>query len=133
MHRAISRGPRAPAEQGRADDRSWLHREVRTMKRAVIGCIVALGLVVGGGAGAAFAGETNGKGDPVPGAEKANSACAFSGRDLPDSIEGNPPGFDDDAVTGGHVQSYGMYVRAGLKGEVPSPGDACRGGVPFPG
>src|SRR5690349_14631647 len=119
MHRAISRGPRAPAEQGRADDRSWLHREVRTMKRAVLGCIVALGLVVGGGAGAAFAGETNGKGDPVPGAEKANSACAFSGRDLPDSIEGNPPGFDDDAVTGGHVQSYGMYVRAGLKGEVP--------------
>ena len=38
------------------------------MKRAVIGCIVALGLVVGGGAGAAFAGETNGKGDPIPGA-----------------------------------------------------------------
>ncbi len=36
------------------------------MKRAVIGCIVALGLVVGGGAGAAFAGETNGKGDPIP-------------------------------------------------------------------
>jgi len=134
MHRAISRGPRVPADQGRADDRSWLHREVRTMKRAVIGCIVALGLVVGGGAGAAFAGETNGKGDPVPGADRANSACAFSGRDLPDEIEDNPvPEANDDAVTGGHVQSYGMYVRAGLKANVPSPGDACRGGVEFGG
>lgn len=134
MHRAISRGPRVPADQGRADDRSWLHREVRTMKRAVIGCIVALGLVVGGGAGAAFAGETNGKGDPVPGADRANSACAFSGRDLPDEIEDNPvPEATDDAVTGGHVQSYGMYVRAGLKANVPSPGDACRGGVEFGG
>jgi hypothetical protein len=104
------------------------------MKRAVIGCIVALGLVVGGGAGAAFAGETNGKGDPIPGADRANSACAFSGRDLPDDIENNPvPEADDDAVTGGHVQSYGQYVRAGLKGAVPSPGDACRGGVEFGG
>jgi hypothetical protein len=68
------------------------------MKRAVIGCIVALGLVVGGGAGAAFAGETNGNGDPVPGAHKASSACAFSGQDLPDSIENNPPGRNDDAT-----------------------------------
>ena len=58
------------------------------MKRAVIGCIVALGLVVGGGAGAAFAGETNGKGDPIPGADNASSACAFSGQDLPDAEEG---------------------------------------------
>ena len=77
------------------------------MKRAVIGCIVALGLVVGGGAGAAFAGETNGKGDPVPGADRANSACAFSGRDLPDEIEDNPvPEANDDAVTGGHCLLY---------------------------
>jgi hypothetical protein len=103
------------------------------MKRAVIGCIVALGLVVGGGAGAAFAGETNGNGDPIPGADRANSACAFSGQDLPDAEEGNPPGFDDDFVTGGHVQSYGQWVRAGHKADVPSPGDACRGGVEFPG
>ena len=103
------------------------------MKRAAIGCIVALGLVVSGGAGAAFAGEYNGNGDPIPGSQKANSACAFSGRDLPDDVENNPPGFDDDAVTGGHVQSYGQFVRAGLKGAVPSPGDACRGGVEFPG
>ena len=100
------------------------------MKRAVIGCIVALGLVVGGGAGAAFAGETNGKGEPIPGAHKASSACAFSGQDLPDSIENNPPGFDDDNAQG--VQSYGQIVRAGGKAFAPSPGVACRGNVEFP-
>ncbi|WP_430647218.1 hypothetical protein [Agromyces sp. GXS1127] len=105
------------------------------MKRAVIGCVVALGLVVGGGAGAAFAGEYNGKGEHLKaGAHVANSACAFSGRDLPDGtgegFENNPfPFMDDDAVTGGHVQSYGQYVRAGLKSEYPSPGVACRGGA----
>ncbi|WP_353826352.1 hypothetical protein [Agromyces sp. SYSU T0242] len=105
------------------------------MNRAVIGCILGLGLVVGGTAGAAFAGETNGKGEPIPGAHKAHSACAYSGQDLPDEIEGNPPGFDDDEVTGGHVQSYGMYVRAGLKGDpiAPSPGIACRGNAAFEG
>ncbi len=100
------------------------------MKRAIIGCFVAFGLVLGG-TGTAFAGEINGKGDPIPGAHKASSACAFSGRDLPDSIEGNPPGFDDDFVTGGHVQTYGMYVKHGLKGVVPSPGVACRGNTDF--
>ena len=103
------------------------------MKRAVIGCIIGLGLVIGGGAGAAFAGETNGHGGDVPGAETASSACAFSGRDLPDAIEGNPPGFDDDTYTGGHVQSYGQYVRAGDKALFPSPGVACRGNVEFGG
>ncbi|HET8779159.1 MAG TPA: hypothetical protein VF000_11470 [Agromyces sp.] len=103
------------------------------MKRITIGCVVALALVVGGG-GAAFAGETGGHGQPVPGADRANSACAFSGRDLPDAIEGNPtPAQDDDFVTGGHVQSYGQWVRGGFKSAVPSPGDACRGGVEFGG
>lgn len=105
------------------------------MKRIMIGCLVAVGLAVGG-AGVAHAGETNGNGDPVPGAHKASSACAFSGQDLPDGtgpgFENNPfPWMDDDAVTGGHVQSYGMYVRADLKSVVPSPGDACRGNVDF--
>jgi hypothetical protein len=108
-------------------------RRWNIMKRAVIGCALALGLALGGGAGAAFAGETNGNGDPIPGAEMANSACAYSGQDLPDAIEGNPPGFDDDFVTGGHVQSYGQWVRADFKDVVPSPGDACRGGVEFGG
>jgi hypothetical protein len=100
------------------------------MKRITIGCIVALGLVVGG-AGTAYAGETNGKGEPIPGAHNASSACAFSGQDLPDEIENNPPGFDDDAVAIHGAQSYGQYVAAGLKDFVPSPGEACRGNVEF--
>lgn len=100
------------------------------MKRAILGCIVAVGLVFGS-AGAAFAGETNGNGRPIPGATNAHSACAYSGRDLPDAIEGNPPGFDDDDVTNGHVQNYGMFVKHGMKAFVPSPGVACRGNVSF--
>jgi len=97
------------------------------MKKLVCGSALALGLVLGS-AGAAAAGETNGNGDPIPGAHNASSACAFSGRDLPDRIENNPlPELNDDAVTGGHVQSYGKYVSHGLKSEVPSPGIACRG------
>lgn len=96
-------------------------------KKMMLGCALALGLVLGGG-GAAFAGETTGNGSAVPGAGHANSECAFSGQDLPDDVEGNPPGFDDGAITGGHVQSYGMFVRAGMKDMVPSPGMACRGG-----
>lgn len=100
------------------------------MKRITIGCVVALGLVLGG-AGAAYAGETNGNGDPIPGAHNASSACAFSGQDLPDAQENQPPEFNDDFVTDGHVQTYGKYVSHGLKGVVPSPGEACRGNVEF--
>ncbi|MDI2097963.1 hypothetical protein [Ruicaihuangia caeni] len=101
------------------------------MKRMAISCLVALGLALGGAA-AAQAGEINGNGDPIPGAHKASSACAFSGRDLPDDQE-NQPNIPDDFVTGGHVQNYGMYVKAGLKAMVPSPGMACRGNVSFEG
>ncbi|WP_129787759.1 hypothetical protein [Promicromonospora panici] len=96
------------------------------MKRVLMTLVVAAGLTVGG-AMSAHAGETNGKGAPIPGAFIASSACAFSGRDLPDDIENNPPGFDDDFVTGGHVQTYGKFVSHGLKDVVPSPGEACRG------
>ena len=35
------------------------------MKRVTIGCVVGIALVFGG-AGTAFAGETNGNGDPIP-------------------------------------------------------------------
>ena len=96
------------------------------MKRFVIGSVMALGLVLGS-AGVASAGETTGNGSPVPGAGHASSECAFSGQDQPDAIENNPPGFDDDFVTGGHAQSYGKSVSHGLKAFVPSPGVACRG------
>jgi hypothetical protein len=98
------------------------------MRKLIMGCTLAAGLVLGVG-GTAFAGETNGKGGPVPGAHNARSICAFSGQDLPDDIENNPPGFDDDDVAIHGVQSYGQYVAAGLKAVVPSPGEECRGNL----
>ena len=98
------------------------------MKKIIAGCTLTAGVLLGAG-GTAFAGETNGRGQPVPGAHKASSVCACSGRDLPDAEENQPPEFDDDIVTGGHVQSYGQWVSGGFKGVVPSPGDACRGNL----
>ncbi|MFC7491000.1 MULTISPECIES: hypothetical protein [unclassified Knoellia] len=98
------------------------------MKRIASTCIIAFGLVFGGGA-AAHAGEYNGKGGSVPGGVNGKSECSYSGRDVPDSVEGNPPGFDDDALTSqrNYTQNYGLFVSLGLKGAVPSPGEACRG------
>jgi hypothetical protein len=74
---------------------------------------------MGAGAGTALAGEVNGNGEPTQGPAHANSICTFSGQnDTPDEA---PP-------EGGRVQSYGQLVKQGLKGAVPSPGTACRGG-----
>jgi hypothetical protein len=100
------------------------------MKRVIMTLVVTAGLTVGG-AMSAQAGETNGRGEPIPGAFNASSACAFSGQDLPDDQEVQPPEFDDDFVTDGHVQSYGRWVSHGFKDFVPSPGEACRGNVAF--
>ncbi|MEO5610361.1 MAG: hypothetical protein ABIQ61_00340 [Ornithinibacter sp.] len=104
------------------------------MKHVATVCIVALGFVLGGAA-SAQAGEYNGKGGPVPGGENGKSACSFSGRDVSDLVEGNPPGFDDDALTSqrNSTQSYGLFVSLGTKADVPSPGEACRGNVSFEG
>lgn len=96
------------------------------MKKTMLTCALALGLVLGSG-GAALAGEYTGGGNDNRGGDNSHSECSFSGRDLPDAVEGNPAGFDDDDVTGGHVQNYGMFVKAGMKGVMPSPGVACRG------
>ena len=108
------------------------------MKRLIEIAAVAAGLVLAG-AGAASAGEATGNGNPTPAPDRAASECVFSGQDTLDSIEGNPEGFDDDALAmrgnqspGGvdryhGTQSYGMFVRAGLKDFVPSPGMACNG------
>jgi len=100
--------------------------------------VTAAGLVLAA-AGAASAGEVNGTGKDIPAPDRAASVCVFSGLDTADSIEGNPEGFDDDALAvrgnqspGGvdrfhGVQNYGMFARAGLKDVVPSPGVACKG------
>ncbi|MFE6509235.1 hypothetical protein ACFVDI_02420 [Nocardioides sp. NPDC057767] len=108
------------------------------MKLLMKSCAIAAGLVLAG-AGAASAGEVNGTGGEIPAPDHASSECVFSGLDTADAIEGNPPQFNDDALgvrgnqsPGGEdryhgVQSYGIFVRAGLKEFVPSPGEACRG------
>ena len=100
------------------------------MKRVITTLVVTAGLSLGG-AMSAHAGETSGTGATVPGAFNASSACAFSGLDLPDDQEVQPPEFNDDFVTDGHVQSYGRWVSHGFKDVVPSPGVACRGNVDF--
>ena len=77
--------------------------------------------------------EYNGKGEPVPGGKTGKSECSYSGKDVDDAVEGNPPGFDDDAITAvgnTRVQSYGMIVRIGGKAGAPSPGFACSPGRP---
>ena len=112
------------------------------MKRIIEISVVTAGLVLAA-AGAASAGETTGNGKPTPATNNAASECVFSGQDTQDlsngGTEANPPGRDDDALAvrgnqspGGvdryhGVQSYGMFVSAGLKGVVPSPGQACNG------
>lgn len=108
------------------------------MKRVLMMCAVTAGLMLSG-AGVANAGEVNGNGLDVPAPTRAASECVFSGLDTADPLEGNPEGFNDDALAmrgnqspGGvdryhGVQSYGIFVRAGLKDLVPSPGVACNG------
>jgi hypothetical protein len=99
------------------------------MRTTTAACALAAALVLGLG-GAASAGEYTGKGEPVPGGVNGRSECSYSGQDLSDDLEGNPPGFDDDAITPHGVQSYGQLVSQGLKALFPSPGDACRGNLP---
>lgn len=110
------------------------------MKKTLACAAVTVVLVLGSG-GAAMAGETRGNGDPNDNNGNPHSACHFSGLDVSDETEGNPPGFDDDWAgergnqsPGGEdryhgVQSYGSFVSSGAKDLVPSPGEACRGNV----
>jgi hypothetical protein len=58
------------------------------------------------------------------GPDHANSICSFSGQnDTPNA----------EFPEGGRVQSYGQYVRHGLKSEEPSPGTLCNGHLfPYP-
>jgi hypothetical protein len=91
---------------------------LRKLTAAGIGAAALIAIA----AGPAAAGEITGNGKPAQGASHANSICAFSGQnDTP----------DDPFPEGGRVQNYGQLVRVGLKGEVPSPGDACNGHTGF--
>jgi hypothetical protein len=104
-------------------------------KTASLAAAVCTAVVAAVGAGSAFGGEIRGPGSPtgVPASSNptptaapahANSICAFSGLNhLHLDASGNPePG---ELLT--RTQSYGQLVRAGLKGQFPSPGVACNG------
>ena len=110
------------------------------MRRIAIGASLALGLTLGG-ASTAFAGEYNGKGDPIVRGGQPASACSYSGQDQSDDFEENGPNGegDDDFVTvpgkgtstnpsGVRVQNWGQYVvlNGGGKGS-GVPGQECRG------
>lgn len=58
------------------------------MKIIRLGLIVCMASVLFLGANAGFAGEVDGKGNPVPGGEKGRSECSFSGQQDDDSNEG---------------------------------------------
>ncbi len=100
------------------------------LKKLTATCCLTVALLAAG-AGTASAGEVTGGPNPKPVPAvgdleagippRANSICAFSGQnDLP-----------NDPVEGGRVQNYGQLVKAGMKAEVPGPGDACNGHTGF--
>jgi hypothetical protein len=118
----------------------WTYRKETRMRRIAIGATLALGLTLGG-ASTAFAGEYNGKGDPIVRGGQPASACSYSGQDQSDDFEDNGPNGegDDDFVTvpgkgtstnpsGVRVQNWGQYVvfNGGGKGS-GVPGQECRG------
>jgi hypothetical protein len=92
-------------------------------KKSLLAVALCTAALTGASASAAFAGEVIGP--PGSGTENeaatshANSICVFSGlNDNPASTNPENPG--------GIVQSYGFsFVSQGLKGAVPSPGEAC--------
>jgi hypothetical protein len=94
-------------------------------KKSMLVAVVSAVIMVGPGAGAAFAGEVTGNGKPTAGTANANSICVFSGKnDNPDSTDPMDPG--------GVSQSYGQENKLGLQDpHVFNPGDACRGGSNF--
>ena len=92
--------------------------------------VVSAVIMVGPGAGAAFAGEVTGNGKPTAGVPNANSICVFSGHnDDPGApLDGSGPN-----GPGGQAQSYGQELKLGLvDAHVFNPGDACRGGSNTP-
>ncbi len=88
------------------------------MKRIILRLAITAILVL------ALAEPAFAQGQVERGPEHANSICSFSG--LNDEPELPAP-------EGGRVQSYGQYVRQGLKATEPSPGTLCNGHLfPYP-
>lgn len=110
------------------------------MKLKELAATVVCAATVFGFAGTASAGEWSpGNGDtPIQTDRVANSICAFSGRDQPDTganPENHFGGEGDDAdwaetPARGRVQSPGQIVAALGPDAAGAPGQACRGGGP---
>lgn len=80
---------------------SWSVEGETTLKRIIAAVLVAAFTFAG--AESVLAGEVNGRGEPVRGADVARSDCVFSG--LEDGSEGGPSG-------PGVTQSWGQIVRS---------------------
>jgi hypothetical protein len=94
-------------------------------KKSMLVAVVSAVIMVGPGAGAAFAGEVTGNGKDTGAVEHANSICVFSGKN-------DDPGSTDPMDPGGVAQSYGYsVVRAGAKALAPTPAEACNGHTGF--
>ena len=87
--------------------------------RAITAFLVAGVLAMG--TSTAFAGEVDGKGNPVPGGEKGKSECSYSGQQ-------DDAAADAGFFRGDRVQSWGQIpklVRDFLTSIGSSPGKAC--------
>jgi len=80
------------------------------LKRIILRLAITAILVV------ALAEPAFAQGEVERGPEHANSICSYSG------LNDEPEAPDEE---GGRVQSYGQYVRQGLKATEPSPGFLC--------
>ena len=58
------------------------------MKKNRLSLVVCMASMLLLGANASFAGEVDGKGNPIPGGEKGRSECSYSGQQDDDSNEG---------------------------------------------
>lgn len=93
-----------------------------------IGAVVCAVWILG--ANPVLAGEVNGKGEPIPGGEKAASLCAYSGQQ-------DDPIADQGTFRGDRVQSWGQIPKA-LRDFLDSldmyfhPGEGCNPTRPNP-
>ena len=104
--------------------------------RRILTTAVATGAMVLASSTIAVAGEYDGNGNHVPGGVRGASLCSFSGLDIADDLEDNPPGRNDDDVALNYhgVQSYGQFVSLGanLRGTPLHPGSSCNPNIGLP-
>lgn len=87
------------------------------MKRIRFGLIACVASMLCFGANASFAGEVDGKGNPVPGGEKGRSECSYSGQQDDETNEG--------VFKSARTQSWGQLfneIRLFLLSQGYSPG-----------